>query len=88
VPGGESGQRVRFTLTEEIKTQMKIQKTTTTKYSLNIKEISEAILQSMNLQEDLVDSIVFLTNSSGPTTNELGVEIIVSFKEDMPEILE
>ena len=67
---------------------MKIQKTTTTEYSLNIKEISKAVLQSMNLQEDLVDSIVFLIDSSGLTAEELGMEITVSYKEDPSEISE
>lgn len=67
---------------------MKIQRTTTTEYSLNIKEISKAVLQSMNLQEDLVDSIVFLIDSSGLTAEELGMEITVSYKEDPSEISE
>jgi hypothetical protein len=51
---------------------MKIQRTTTTEYSLNIKEISKAVLQSMNLQ----------------TAEELGMKITVSYKEDPSEISE
>lgn len=70
---------------------MKVRKkTTTTKYSLNTKEISMAVLQFMNLQEDLVDNITFDISPGSLDTKDKGLEmhITVSHDEDISELKE
>ena len=63
---------------------MEISRKTKVTYSLSEKEISRIVLKSMRLQEEHVDSIVFVVDSAGSLApTELAMNITMSFEDDV-----